>query len=335
MVTIDRPSLWRNPLSIVGGWLTTLSAFAFIVYFVIESLGLIDNLYSGLFGFVAIPAVLVFGLILIPLGIWREGRRRARGAAPWSWPTINLANSRTQQVLIGVLALTAVNLAIVGVAGFGAAHYMETDQFCGQVCHTPMKPEFTAHLSPPHAAVGCVGCHVGPGAAGAVRAKLNGARQAYLFMGGSYARPIATPVRDLPAAAVTCARCHTAGHPTRDVTRVIKEYADDEANTETVTTLVMLTGKIHWHARTDVRVEFASDAKRETIPYVKVTDASGKVVEYFAAGVSAPPAGPLRRMDCLDCHSRPAHVMSASAARSVDTAIAAGEAQRNTTLRAA
>ena len=321
----DRPSLWRNPLSIAGAWITTLSAFAFIVYFITESLGLLDNPYSGLFGFIGVPAVFLIGLLLIPIGIWREGRRRKRGRAPWSWPTINLAHTRTQQVIIGVLALTVVNLAIVGVAGFSASHYMETDQFCGQVCHEPMKPEFTAHLSPPHAAVGCVRCHVAPGAAGVVRAKMNGARQAFLFVGGRYARPIATPVHNIPAGADTCARCHTAGHPSRDVTRVIKEYADDEANTETVTTLVMLTGAIHWHARPDIRVEYASDPKRETIPYIKVTDAAGQVTEYFADGTSAAPAGSLRRMDCLDCHSRPAHVMSASAARTVDNAIAAGQ----------
>ena len=36
MAAIARSSLWRNPLSLLGGWLTTLSAFAFIVYFVIE-----------------------------------------------------------------------------------------------------------------------------------------------------------------------------------------------------------------------------------------------------------------------------------------------------------
>ena len=61
-------------------------------------------------------------------------------------------------MVLGVLVLTVVNLAIVAVAGLGALHYMETDQFCGQVCHVPMKPEFTAHQLPPHASVDCVTC---------------------------------------------------------------------------------------------------------------------------------------------------------------------------------
>ena len=321
----NRPPLARNPISIAGAWLTTVAAFAFIAYYAAEYFALLENPYSGIFGFVLVPAAFVAGLLLIPLGIWREARRRRRGETAWRWPAIDLGRSRTRQVLFGVFVLTLVNLAIVGVAGVGALHYMERDQFCGQVCHEPMRPEYTAHLQAPHASVGCVDCHVSPGAAGTVRAKVNGARQAYEYMLGTFARPIASPARNIPAAADTCVQCHTAGHPTRDIAIVKHDYADDEANTDTVTSLVMLTSAIHWHARPDVRVEYAAtDGSRETIPYVKVTAADGQVTEYLAPGAVAP-SGPLRRMDCIDCHSRPAHSMSTTAERAVDRAIAAGE----------
>jgi hypothetical protein len=321
--------LARNPLSVVGAWLTTIAAFAFIGYYVAESLGWLESPYSGLFGFVLVPILFVVGLLLIPLGIWREGRRRRRGREPWSWPPIDLARPRTRQVLLVVLVLTLVNLTIVGVAGLGAVHYMETDQFCGQVCHEPMTPEFTAHAFAPHANVPCVGCHVGPGAAGTVRAKMNGARQMALYMLGRYSRPIPTPAHNMPPAADTCVRCHTPGHPVQDTTFVKHEYADDETNTETVTRLLMLTGNIHWHARPDTVVEFiATDEKRETIPYVRVTARDGQVTEYFAPDVTERPAGTLRRMDCLDCHSRPAHTMAPSAELAVDQAIASGAIDR-------
>jgi hypothetical protein len=114
-----------------------------------------------------------------------------------------------------------------------------------------------------------------------------------------------------------------------DITRVTREYDEDEASTESATTLVAYPNRNHWHARADVRVEYiASDEKRETIPYIRVTDPGGRVTEYLAKGVTARPAGPVRQMDCLDCHSRPAHTMSASAAETVDRAIAAGEVSR-------
>ena len=316
----------RNPVSIVGAWIAAIGAFGFLTFLALEWLGLLASPYAGLIGFVLAPAVLVAGLLLIPIGMWWEARRRRHGREPWTWPVIDLGVHRTRQVVGALGLLTLVNLAIVSVAGLGVVHYTESNSFCGQVCHEPMKPEFTAHAASPHASVNCVQCHVGPGAAGFVRAKMNGTRQLYEVMAGSYARPIPTPARGLPMAAETCARCHTAGRPARDVVRVIHSYADDETSTDTPTTLMVHLADIHWHAKLDTRVEFvATDPKRETIPYVRVTDARGAVTEYFAEGVAAQPAGDVRRMDCLDCHNRPAHTFSASADRAVTAAMAAGQ----------
>lgn len=326
---MESSSLARNPLSLAGAALTTISALAFFVFYISHALGWWISPYAGLLGFVAIPALFLLGLLVIPLGMWREGRRRRRGAPAWQWPTIDLASGRTRQVAVAVFVLSLVNLGVVAVAALGAAHYMETTSFCGQVCHEPMRPEFTAHQDGPHANVTCVACHVSPGAAGTIRAKRNGTRQLYLVLRGTFARPIPTPARGLPVAADTCARCHRPALPMPDITRVTREYADDEANTETVSTMVVYPNRNHWHTRADVRVEYvAADDKRETIPYIKVTAPGGRVTEYFAPGVTVQPGGAVRQMDCLDCHSRPAHTMSASAEQAVDRAIAAGEVTR-------
>jgi hypothetical protein len=53
-------------------------------------------------------------------------------------------------------------------------------------------------------------------------------------------------------------------------------------------------------------------------------DRAGNTREYFAKGVTRVPAGRLQRMDCLDCHNRPAHTFAPSATRAVDEAIAEG-----------
>jgi hypothetical protein len=325
----EHSALARNPLTFAGVALTTISALAFLVFYVSHALGWWTSPYAGLVGFVAIPPFFLLGLLLIPLGMWRESRRRRRGAPAWRWPAIDLSRPRTRQVAIAVFLLTIVNLGIVSIASLGAAHYMETTEFCGQVCHVPMRPEFTAHREGPHANVPCVSCHVSPGAAGTIRAKQNGTRQLYLVLRGTFARPIPTPARGLPFAADTCARCHRPALPVPDITRVTREYADDEASTETATTLVAYPNRNHWHARADVQVEYmAADEKRETIPYIRVTDPGGQVTEYFGPGVTARPSGAARQMDCLDCHSRPAHTMSASAEEAVDRAIAAGDISR-------
>jgi hypothetical protein len=324
---VSEPSLARNPTSIVGAWLTTLSACAFVVYYLAESFGLVETPYSGLFGFVLVPMVFVGGLLLIPAGLWLEARRRRRGAAAWSWPLIDFNQSTVRRTMVIVGLLSIANIGIVSLAGLGAAHYMETDRFCGQVCHEPMRPEFTSHLTGSHASVGCVQCHVGPGASGMVRAKLNGTRQAYLMLTRRFTRPIpSSPAHNIPVAADTCLRCHARWRSMPDVTLTTHEFDDDEENTYTPTTMVHYTDKNHWHARPDVRVEYvATDAKREKIPYIRVTRGDGGITEYFADSLTAAPAGERRTMDCLDCHSRPAHTFSPAVERTLDDAMAAGQ----------
>src|SRR5688572_16848261 len=123
--------LTRNPISIAGAALTTVSAVAFLVYFLLETFELLAGPYSGLFGYLVVPAVFVLGLLLIPLGMWREGRRRKRGVAPWKWPVIDVGRKRTRQVVAAVAVLTLVNLGIVALASVGVVHYTESNQFCG------------------------------------------------------------------------------------------------------------------------------------------------------------------------------------------------------------
>jgi hypothetical protein len=324
----DRPEprLARNLVSIAGAVVTTLSAFAFLVYLALDTFGLVESPYAGLFGFILIPLVFVSGLAFIPIGIWIEGRRRRKGGAAWEWPPVDLGRPRTRAIVLAVLLLTLVNAAIITVASVSAVHYTESNEFCGQLCHTPMEPEFTSLPQSAHARLKCVDCHVAPGASGMVAAKLNGTRQLYELITNTYSRPIPSPRGRIPGPEVTCERCHDPISPDLEVKRVLREHKDDEKSSEILTTLQVFAGKSHWHARPDVIVEYvATDDTLATIPFVKVTE-SGRTTEYFAEGVTEPPAGqPLRRMDCLDCHNRPAHTLASTPAQVVDRVIARGE----------
>jgi formate-dependent nitrite reductase cytochrome c552 subunit len=86
---------------------------------------------------------------------------------------------------------------------------------------------------------------------------------------------------------------------------------------------------IHWHIAN--RIEYvATDPKRQTIPWVQVTDANGKVSVFAAAGVdpARPPSGERRTMDCMDCHNRPSHPYAANAERAIDDALGSGQMPR-------
>ena len=329
----------RNRTSAIGIALTTASALVFLVLLALDLFGVLQNPYAGLVVFVLVPALFVLGLLLIPLGIRRERQRRLTDpTGEPEWPTLDLGNPNLRRAVLFVVGATLVNLFILSLASFGAVEYSESQQFCGQACHTPMTPEFTAHQVGSHAKVHCVSCHVGPGARGFIAGKLAGTRQLYLFMRGTFHRPIPTPVHNLPAVAGTCQQCHWPERFIGDVVKVMYEHADDEANTATKTTLRLHVGGarggtgddgsgIHWHTNPANAVEYvAADDKREEIPYVRATLPNGTVREYFAEGVTAAAVAgkPRRRMDCTDCHNRPAHTYGSSPERAVDAAIGAG-----------
>ena len=340
---VPMPDLARNPLSWIGAALVTLSAGLFLLVFAFELAGWHANPYIGIVFFLLMPGLFVLGLVLIPVGMWREARARRRGVVrgPFQWPVINLNTPRQRTVIGTVALLTVANLLIISLAASRGVHYMESVEFCGQVCHEVMQPEFVSHGAGPHARVSCVSCHVGSGVPWFVRSKLSGVRQLYAVATNSYSRPIPTPVHNLRPAADTCERCHWPEKFHGDKVRAVREYADDEANTESVTNLRLHVGGgsasvgpvqgIHWHTSPANQIEYiATDDKRQVVPWVRLRKANGEVKEWVADGV--PPeqiaTGERRRMDCMDCHNRPSHTLATSAERAVDLAMAQGQIPR-------
>ena len=337
------PLLLRHPVSLAGAAIATASAVGFLALAVADLLGLFANPYAGLVIFVLLPAGLILGLLLIPLGNWLQRRAVRRDPTKGEeWPVIDLRLWPVRKSVLIIAALTAVNGVIVLLAGYGTLHYMESPSFCGQTCHTPMHPQFTAWQNGAHGNVACVSCHVGGGARALVHSKLAGVRQLIHVATNSYPRPIPASAADLRPAMETCGTCHEPilSHGVR--TRVLHEFADDEANTETVTTLKLHVGgprqptpsgrAIHWHADRSIRVEYvATDADRQTIPVVRVTGANGQTKEYVAEGTTPQTiaGGTTRVMDCIDCHNAAAHRISPTAAQAVDRAIGAGRIDRS------
>jgi hypothetical protein len=330
-----------HPLAIAGVLLTTASATLFVSLVIAMLAGLLNNPYAGLVVFVALPLPFVLGLLLIPLGARLQRRKLARHPdAIADWPVLDFRLARVRRAALVVTALTAVNAVIVLLAGYGSLRWMESPSFCGQVCHTPMHPQFTAWRSSSHARIRCVECHIGEGAGAFVHAKLSGVRQLAHVASNAFPRPIPPGAQmERGAQAETCLGCHQPGRLTGDRIRVIREYADDEANAETTTVLQMHVGEgsaakraIHWHADPNIKIEYVTtDPRRETIPYVKVTDAKGSVKEFVLPDTpeAAIEAGTRRVMDCVDCHNTVGHPISPTPEKAVDAAIASFRVSRN------
>ena len=338
----SRAALVRHPIAIAGAVIATVSAAVFIALAIAVALGMFENPYAGLVVFIGVPAVFVLGLLLIPTGMWLQRRKlRLHPEAEQDWPVLDFRRPKVRRTTLVIGALTAVNLMIMLLAGYGTLHSMETASFCGQTCHEPMHPQFTAWQAAPHARVRCVECHIGDGARAMLHYKLVGVRQLYHVLTNQIPRPIPS-VADMRPALQICGNCHWAERGRTDRVRVIREFADDETNSETTTVLQMHLGgpgqptgegrAIHWHADPRINITYvATDSERQTIPFVKVTDAEGKVREFVTEGTT--PAqlaqGEQRTMDCIDCHNSVGHRISPAPERTVDEAIAAGKISRS------
>jgi hypothetical protein len=315
-------------VSMAGVALVTLAGFSWLFALPVNIRGNVGNPYIGLLTFFAIPAVFFAGLALIPIGI-ALGRRKVTGE-------LNAVADRKaawRRAGIFFAVMTVANLIIGSQLTYRAVEHMETVQFCGQSCHV-MKPEFTAHLLPPHQAVACASCHIAPGATGFVKAKMAGTRQLIGVTFNSFPRPIESALESnrLVASADTCEQCHTRERVVGPRLRRITEFKDDETNTRLETILLMRVGGgnaggIHGaHMGPGVHIRYAAaDKKRQTIPWVEYT-AQGAARTYLASGTKpeSVAALPTFEMQCVDCHNRAAHSFQLPE-RAVDQAMARGE----------
>lgn len=312
----------RNPVSLAGVVVTTISAIIFLTLFAIELVGFSGGPYVGIMAFLIVPTFFVGGLLLIPFGIWRAARRaklaaeRGEEPAPENFPVIDLNKVRVRKIVLGFAALTVVNVVIIATATYKGVEVMGTTKFCGATCHSVMAPEYTSYQRSPHARVKCVECHIGSGASWFVKSKLAGSWQLVSVAFNLYERPIPTPVHDLRPARETCEQCHWPAKFVGDRLKVISKFDEDSTNTEKKTALLLHVGGtmgstsrgIHWHVDRGVHVSYVSDEKRENIGDVDLTLPDGTHRIYKASTPLAKPMNGVRNMECVDCHNRPSHI---------------------------
>lgn len=319
------PSLSKNWLTIIGGIIAGINLLLIILLFIISTIFNKSNTNLGLFIYIILPGFMLLGLLLIPIGMIRERRRRKRSAVKEEgrFPRIDLNEPRHRNAFILFTIATILILFLSTLGSFQAFHITESVEFCGTLCHKVMEPEYTAYQNSPHANVACVECHVGSGASWYVKSKISGLHQVYAVLTKSYPTPIETPLHDLRPARETCERCHW---PQKFYPRTLstnKYFLADSLNSEWDIMLQLKTGPeytglgfkegIHWHINPDVKIEYISENdKRENITYVKYTNKSSGTVRIFRnegnpVTDSLVAASVPRSMDCIDCHNRPSH----------------------------
>ncbi|HEX5874429.1 MAG TPA: NapC/NirT family cytochrome c [Pyrinomonadaceae bacterium] len=317
--------LFRNYISLVGSAVALACLASILLLFLIEITGRRNSPYIGIFAWVIIPSILICSLIAVGVGVVRERRRlrslAAEGGAPP--PSIDLNDPRRRKFFLIFVGITFLFVSMSAFGSYQAYEHTESVAFCGQTCHTVMKPEFVAFQNSAHASLSCVDCHVGEGARWYVKSKLNGVHQLYAVTFNTYDRPIKTPVPNMRPAKDTCSHCHWQQKFVGTKLKAFNRYGYDEQNTRRQIRMLIDVGGgspetgpvrgIHWHMNLSNEVTFlATDSQRQVIPWVQAKDQNGNVTVYTAANSTLTPEQidntPKRRMDCIDCHNRPAHI---------------------------
>ena len=313
-----------NPITFFGAGLAGLSFGLIIFLTILEFLSPETKPYMGIITFIILPVFLLIGIFLFVFGMLRERRRLEMGVMRRKQFMIIDLNDPKQRRIITLFSTGAVLLLFFSAFGsYKAYEFSDSDEFCGEMCHEVMAPEYTAYLSSPHSRVGCVTCHIGSGAAWFVRAKISGAYQVYSVLFKKYSKPIPTPVKDLRPAAGTCEQCHSPEHFFSEIRREFNYYLYDEKNTKSSLSMLLKIGGgnielgkvegIHWHMNIANKIEYIhTDELRNEIPWVRQTSLDGTYKIFkkrnFKGDLSALPEENLRTMDCIDCHNRPSHI---------------------------
>jgi NapC/NirT cytochrome c family, N-terminal region len=304
----------RHWLSLVGSVIALVSIVLMLMLVAIQFSGFRGGPYLGILTYLILPALFAAGLVLIPIGIALKRRAEARHEATGKLPVIDLNSEKTRGVVLVSLVIGLVAAVVLAIATYKGVHEMETVAFCGTVCHTVMEPEYTAFQRSPHSRLACADCHIGAGADWFVKSKISGSWQMVAVAFNLYPTPIPQPVHNLRPARETCEQCHWPTKHVGDRLQIRSKFADDEANAETKTVLMMRIGGqqggassgIHWHVDPGVKIRYLSDPSRQKIYDIELTRPDGKVSVYKT---DDKPEGATewRQMDCVDCHNRPSH----------------------------
>lgn len=267
----------------------------------------------------------------------------------FGWPQpfqVDLANPNHRfKIAIGFAVLIVLGLGIV-VGGVNGYLWTESTEFCGTLCHS-MYPQMTRYEESPHNNVECVHCHVGDGLVPFVQSKIDGTRQLIGTITNDYSRPILSPVHNLRPARETCENCHTPTSFKDNITKTIKHYGNDVANSPSQTTLVLKLGGIntatgqskgiHWHIQSEVYY-IPMDRQRQVIGWIGIKQEDGSLKEFYASDLigmgktefvkEAQEKGEMRKLDCIDCHNRAAHYIP-NPGEVVDKAISDGLISRD------
>jgi hypothetical protein len=221
-----------------------------------------------------------------------------------------------------LLIITGFFLLLFIIFGtYKGYRYTQSNEFCGMLCHKVMGPQYETHFSSPHAKIKCGECHVNT--IPLFPLTMSGMRNIKGALFHTFPRPIPTPLKATRPSRETCRQCHGKAKSMSSFERRYNYFLTegDEEWDRWLLRMLISSGcrenqeksdRVHTHE--DVSY-VAEDQHRQHITWIKSVDKQGKETVYVTEGSkyaeNAPPEEMVRKMDCIDCHSRTSHNFTA------------------------
>jgi hypothetical protein len=325
----------RSRISIVGLAMVGVLLPVLLILMLLDLQGLISAPYFVFLINLVIWPLCGIGFLLIFIGLFFS-RRDSEEIGLYALEYLQEQFSRpgrfvrVRKLIYLAIASTLITGFILLAAFSKGFQYTESVAFCGLFCHSVMEPEHVTYQNSPHSSVRCVQCHLGgEGQALLKRSKLSGVKQLFATATGSSSRPIKTPLASLRPESENCNSCHRPEKFYGDRLYVKNRFLPDKDNTPARTVMLMRVGSggsqgqeardIHWHISEDHEVLYQhADRERENITRVILNKPDGSREVFIDVanekgtdpplGSGRPESSEWKKMDCIDCHNRPAHI---------------------------
>ncbi|MBP1695603.1 MAG: Cytochrome c family protein [Deltaproteobacteria bacterium] len=316
------PRILSNMLSLIGLVIVVFNIGLIVFLSIINATSAGTHPYADLIIWILLPAIVLFGVVLIVSGLRRQRKKELAGEpSEGRFPVMDFNDPMIRKKGLILLIVILPLSMLYAFSGYKFYEFSESNKFCGS-CHSVMGPETRSNHYSSHAKVSCTTCHVGPGAKYYFIAHLRGAKEGLALLLGSYSRPIHTPVKDLRPSQDICENCHGPKYQLNQRMEGRTYYMSDKQNSLKKINLLLRMGKaeitmekppkMHWHSGTTEEIDYSTqDPKRIDIPWVRAKRLDGKVRVYRSidSKLSDDEAAKIgtRRMDCMDCHNRSGH----------------------------
>src|SRR5436853_5615666 len=127
-----RPSLFRNYISLIGAAIVLAGLVSVTLLFLIEITASAPNPYMGILTYIVLPSALVFGLLVIIVGMVLERRRRLAPGEIAAYPRLDLNEPHSRRAFFAFLLFTFLFISASAFGSYQAYEFSDSVSFCGQ-----------------------------------------------------------------------------------------------------------------------------------------------------------------------------------------------------------